>query len=246
MNKVFEDIYHLIWKELFFDIEPLAVEKFKEYYCHDLLLPKKSACSMDKDQIVYSGSEYTYKRLLSEKASEQRMQQDNWMQEKTSLGSLSKVLDKVANISFFRGTRLVNSDVVEDSDDIYSSSYVYDCIHIYTCQKMMFCNGNKESEYLMASKGSTNCSFSIRLLDCGSVSNSFDLHWCGKMSNTYFCHSCYDLRDCMFCFHINSKQYCIANIQYKKEEYEKLRDMILKQYFEQLNNPNGFKTLMDL
>lgn len=246
MNKVFEEIYQVVWQEIFSNIPLMDLEKFKQLYTQDLNLPQAFPCSLDPNQQVFSSSEYGYKKFISREAVEKRVDVDNWVEPKVNIASLADVRQKVQKIATFHGSRQLNSDVLEASDDIYTSSYIFGSTHIYSSQKMMFCYNNKESEFLLASKGNGNCSFGIRLHDSGSVSNSFDIHWCGKSANCYFCHDCYDLRDCMFCFHLNSKQYCIANMQFEKEEYEKLKTQILQEYFQQIDQPGGFKTLTDL
>jgi hypothetical protein len=246
MNNVFLDIYRVIWKEVFPNVPEMEVEQFRTLFTNDLALPVAHPCTIDAQQTVFSSKEYGYRKFISRTESVKRMEENNWKEDKKDIRSLADVLAHVQNVNSFLGSRQLNSDILEESDDIYSSGYIYGSTHIYNCQKMLFCYNNKESEFLMACKGNASCGFSIRVHDSNGVSNSFDIHWCGKTANSYFCHDCYDLRDCMFCFHLNSKQYCIANMQFEKEEYLHLKEMILTEYFKQLNEPNGFRTLADL
>lgn len=239
MNKVFGEIYKTVWEDIFPGFERPDIEKFRELYTKDIILPKKYT-SAHGGETVYCSPEYGYKRFISSAELEKHRQMDDFMVEPKPIHSLADVLQEMKDLALFRGSRMLNSDIVEESDDIYSSSYIYGSTHLYSCQKMMFCNNDKTSEYLLASKGSGDSAFGMRIIDSGGVSHSFDVTWSGKCANSYFCHSSVDLRDCMFCFHLTSKQYCIANMQFTKDEYMKLKDVILREYFEQLLKPGAF------
>jgi hypothetical protein len=45
---------------------------------------------------------------------------------------------------------------------------------------------------------------------------------------------------------LRSKQYCIANQQYTKEEYLHLKEQLLGDYFAQLGSEGAFRTLKDV
>lgn len=245
MQTIFQQIYQQVWQELFPNQEIMPLETFQKLYTSDISLPKLYTCELS-GQEVFSSDEYGYKRFITPETSIQRGEKDNHMESKKTIDSLYNLLETSKNVFLFKGSRSVNSDGLEASDDIYSSSYVYNSTHLYSCQKMLFSYNCVESEYLIASKGSKACSFGIRVFDSGSASNCFDVSFIGKSANCYFCHDSYDLRDCMFCFHLTSKQYCIGNMQFDKDEYEKLKRLLLKDYFAQLDGPNSFITLRDL
>ena len=245
MNKVFEQIYAKIWEEIFPGATPPDQETFKKLFVRDIPLAQPFTTSLTNAQ-VYSSPVYGYKKFISKEEAEKRTEIDNFMELKTDIESLSDVIKLMKNRATFRGSRALNSEIVEASDDIYSSSYIYNSTHLYSCQKMMYCDNNKASEYLLASKGSGESSFGIRIFDSGSISNSFDVSWSGKSANLYFCHSVIDLRDCMFCFHLTSKEFCIANMQFTEEEYKKLKEKILKEYFDQLTKPEAFVSINQL
>lgn len=244
MNQAFKDIYHQVWKEVFPTIEPMDVEKFKALFTFDISLPIKYQCSFTGED-VYCTQEYGYKRFMGDKTREQKMKEGNNLQDKIGIENLSQVLERAKNVAYFRGNKAINSDVVEESDNIYSSSYIYNSTFIQGATKLMFCRDMGPSEYMLASKNSKNSSFGIRVMDSDSISNSFEVSFSGKCSSSYFCHNCFDLRDCMFCFDIASKQYCIANMQFEKNEYTALKDKLTKEYFDQLES-GGFRILADI
>ncbi len=244
MNKVFDEIYETVWKSIFPGLPPLDLGKFTQLYTKDIILPQEYK-SAQSGASVYSTSEYGYKRFVSPEEVQKRSATDNYMEPKKDISSLADVMTAMKTLAMFRGSRSLNSEVIEQSDDVYSSSYIFRSAHVYSSQKLMFNYNTKTSEYLLASKGSADSAFGIRIMDSSGVSNSFDVTWSAKCANSYFCHSSFDLRDCMFCFHLTSKQYCIANMQFSKEEYETLKTTILKEYFDQLLKPGAFVTQAD-
>jgi len=68
-----------------------------------------------------------------------------------------------------------------------------------------------------------NCYNSRKLQRCFEVSDS---HQC---SDCYFSHNIENCTDCMFCFNVKSKRYAIGNVEYPKEEYLKLKKLILNE-----------------
>jgi hypothetical protein len=235
MNKIYQDLFEVIWNQVFTDVSMLSIEDFKKNFIDDILLPERFKCELS-GEVVWSSPEYGYKRFISKAEANKRTEKDNFMEVSEKISSLDDVLGMVKDVALFKGERDMNSSSVEESDDIYSSDMVYNSTHIYSSQKVLWCNNVIQSEYVVASKGSKNTSFSIRVIDSGSVSNSFDISFCANASNSYFCHNCFDIRDCMFCFHLTSKRFCIANRQYDEAEYFKIKKKIISDYFEQLKS----------
>jgi hypothetical protein len=244
VNQIFLDIYKKVWEELFPDAIQFSLDEFKTLFAKDILLPEKRQCAV-KGTDIYIGKEYTYKRFISDEARKERMNADDFMEKHEDIASLHDLLPKIKSLAFFKGSRMQNSDIVEESDDIHSSSFIYQSEHIFNCQKIIFGYNIAQSEFMLASVGDKTCSFGIAIIDSASITNSFDIGWSAKSSNCYFCNNVFDLRDCMFCFNIASKQYCIANMQYTEEEYKKIKPIILKEYFSQIHSPDGFRFMSD-
>ncbi len=245
MNKVFEDIYKSVWDEIFPGIVKPEIQVFKKLFAQDILLPDRYTAQKGTGDI-YCTPDYGYKHFISQEEIQKIVDVNNYVEPTTPLSSLSEVLTKMQNLAFFRGSKSINSDVVEESDNIYSSNYVLSSACLYSSQKMIYCYNMTASEYMLASKNSKESGFGIRIIDSGSITGSFDVSFSAKSAHSYFCHNCFDVRDCMFCFHLASKQYCIANMQYSQEDYEKLKKQILTEYFAQLNSEKPFISLRDL
>ncbi len=99
---------------------------------------------------------------------------------------------------------------VEDTMNTWQMNYVTRC---YDC----FSWWGWTSE----SPGAENC------YECQGIwSGAYWLLWCWwvweNTRNMYYCYSCIGCQDCFGCVWLRNKQYCILNIHYEKQEYEKL------------------------
>jgi len=235
MNDSFKELYGVIWKQVFGELPIIDADKIKDLWAKDIVLPLVNKSELS-GKPVWSSPEYEYKHFISEAEKSERSEKDNFMEAKVEVTSLTDVLNQIKKVAFFRGGRMLNSSAVEESDDIYSSNIIYNSTHIYTSQKIIWGNNLVQSEYLMASKNSKNCTFSIRVMDSANVANCFDVSFCANTSNSMFCHDCFDVRDCLFCFHLASKRFCIANMQFEEAEYNEIKKKILAEYFELLES----------
>ncbi len=99
---------------------------------------------------------------------------------------------------------------VEDTMNTWQMNYVTRC---YDC----FSWGG----WTIGSPGAENC------YECQGIwSWAYGLIWCWwvweNTRNMYYSYSCIGCQDCFGCVWLRNKQYCILNIQYEKQEYEKL------------------------
>jgi hypothetical protein len=99
---------------------------------------------------------------------------------------------------------------------------------INVCKNVLFCDSVQTSEFIVAGQRSQTSSFCIRLEDSQECSNSFSLSWCKKTTNSFFLHDCNNVQDSMFCSHMSGKRFCIANMQFTEEEYNKLKPLVIQ------------------
>jgi len=80
----------------------------------------------------------------------------------------------------------------------------------------------------LASCRSISSNFCIRCDDLQNCSNSYSVICSNKIINSLFIQDCFDLYECMFCSHIAGKKYCIANMQFEKEEYFEIKKIVVE------------------
>lgn len=95
-----------------------------------------------------------------------------------------------------------------------------DCKHIYT--------GQYFKDVLDTSFSAGYCE---RCYNCLTVQGSQELLCCHLIQDSYdvaYSENCYNCKHCFGCVGLRSKEYCILNMQYSKEEYYELRDQIIE------------------
>ncbi len=99
------------------------------------------------------------------------------------------------------------------------------------------CRDNKETAYLQDSWVMKDSLDMTEILDAErsyevqGAYKTYDciaLRSCWVASNSYYCDMCFSIEDCFGCFGLRSKQYCILNKQYPKEQYLELKRRIIK------------------
>ena len=77
----------------------------------------------------------------------------------------------------------------------------------------------------------SKCEKNYETIDCNSCFNLKYSRYCETSYDSAFLFNCRNCHDCFGCVNLVSKQYCIWNVQYSKEEYfEKLKEIDLRSY----------------
>lgn len=205
---------------------PFTLEQAMQKFAFDLNLPQQ----------VYDGTtnEPTWatsmnpSRYITMDNAQKRTAIDDWIIPKRQVNSIEDILTVWAETNYTTSERQIESVGVAESDSVINSENIYRSALMRQCKNMLFSKGCNECEYLVGSSESKMSTFSIRVEDSQLVSNSFNVIWSAKVNNSFFIQDCYDVSDCMFCSHISGKQYCIANMQFEKEEYERLKAKIIR------------------
>lgn len=208
---------------------PLSLEQAMEKFAFDLSLPQE----------VYDGStgkptwatSANPSRFISLENMRTKNVETEWMIPKRPLSAIEDILTAWSETNYTTTERQIGSENIAESDSINNSENIYRSAFIRRCKFMLFSRACVDSEYIVAGSESQTSTFSIRVEDSQLVSNSFNVVWSAKVSNSFFVQDCYDISDCMFCSHIAGKQYCIANMQFEKEEYERLKLEVIKWIF---------------
>ncbi len=131
------------------------------------------------------------------------------------------------NLSIFRSNNVVGDNIFDSKDsknvwnvrDLENCSYIWDSFNFKDCMDTY--SGAKAEliyESTATTKGSSNCHFCVRV-----HSGSRDCEYSWFLQNCSNCFGCVGLRN---------KEYCIFNIQYEKNEYEKLLSEIKSKMLE--------------
>ncbi len=115
-------------------------------------------------------------------------------------------------------------------EECVNYGYSQNCFRSSTCYWSKNCaynNWTRDDEscfgtdLVFYSKFCLKCYHSNSLTRCFEVSDSF------SSSDCYFCHNVENCQECMFCFNMKSKRYAIGNVEYPKEDYLRIKKLVL-------------------
>ncbi len=125
-------------------------------------------------------------------------------------------------------SNLTDCNIYIDAVDCYrvaGAIYSKKCGYCFWPKSSESCFG---SDTLFSSSSCIRCYYSTKLSRC------FELDSCSNCSDCYFSHNIENCAECMFCFNVKALKYAIGNVQYPKEEYLRLKKLMLGDIFQRL------------
>jgi hypothetical protein len=224
--EIAKEIADKIIGQIFGYQNPFTLEEFMQKFAFDVSLPQQVFDSTD-NKPTWAQSTNPTKFITLDNSWEKP--EGYWLKDKRPITSMQDILTAWNEINFTTTERQIDSTNVAESDNVYFFDRIYRSQDISGCRNILFSDSLQAGcEYVAASQRSNSSTFCLRLEDSKECSNSFGVSWSNKIVNSFFIHDAANMQDCMFCSHMNSKQYCIANMQFTKEEYEKIKAMILQ------------------
>lgn len=224
-NKEALQTVNKIFKNIFETNNKYTLEELLNKFAFDIKLPQKVTDSFTS-RVTWAESTNP-KRFISQKNMELYSEQHGWMMKKRDISSLEDILKIWKKINYTTTERIYDSDNVSKSDTIYNSENVYRSLDCRHCKNILYSDGCAESEFLIGCQRTGGSSFCIRVDDSGECINSYNVICSTKISNSFFIQDAKDLDECMFCSHVSNKKYCIANMQFEKEEYFEIKREII-------------------
>jgi hypothetical protein len=200
---------------------PLTLEQARQKFAFDRHIPQQVNDSIT-GEMTWSSAKNAQKYITIDNM-HKRNNEDEWMIPAQPLNTVEDVIAAWAETNFTATERVVDSVNVAKSDNIRGCENVYQSYDIGRSKNVLFTEGGQDLEYVVGGFSSTTSSFCIRVEESQLITNSFGVNWSAKVSNSFFMQDCYDCMDCMFCSHIAGKRFCIANMQFDEEEYNRLK-----------------------
>jgi len=129
------------------------------------------------------------------------------------LFELNRIVPKPAGSA----SRMINSDYSENGSDLkncyllFNSNFTEDSGYGNGVDRCQFCYDNSHIQ------GCERCYHSFWLTNC------YQTHFssrCEDCANVWFSKDCRGCNDCIGCVNLRTKNYCIFNVQYTREEYQ--------------------------
>jgi len=224
-DKKAKSIVDYIFQHVFGIKNPFSLEEIKKKFAFDIPLPTKVKCALSGRETWSFSAESDL--VASQKAIANRFAQDEWMRKKRPLKTIEDILKAWQEVNYITAEKEINSKNVAQSDGVYNSSDVYYSVAIFDSKNIVFGYKIFDCNYLLASRDNSSSTLGIRIKESIYCSSSFEISWSSKVSHSLFIHDSFDLYECMFCSHLRSKRYCIANMQFEKEEYFQLKKKVI-------------------
>ncbi|NTW62038.1 hypothetical protein HGB25_01345 [Candidatus Saccharibacteria bacterium] len=224
-KKQAKEILDKIIKQIFGRDNPFTLEEALSKFAFDISLPQKVYDS-ETNEVTWAMSTSPTKFMKFSNISKRSLV-DNWEMPKKPVKGLQEVLEAWNQINYMATERAMDATGVLECDSVTKIENVFRSQDCGESKNILFCDGIYKSEFVAASQRSITLNFCMRAEDSRNSSNSFGIIWSGKISDSFFIQDCYDMQDCMFCSHMVSKQYCIANMQFEKDEYMKIRKEVI-------------------
>lgn len=219
-----KQITDYIFKDVFGVDNSFSLEELQKKFAFDIPSPQKIASALSKkDTWTNSPGE----KIASQQDVADRFKKDEWTIKKRSLKSIEDILKAWEEVNYLTGEKYINSKDTAESDGVYNSYSVYRSMSIFDSKNIIFSYKNFDCNYMLASRDNSSCTLGIRMKENIFCSSGFEVSWSNKVSRSMYIHDCFDLFECLFCSHLRSKKYCIANMQFEKEEYFELKKKVI-------------------
>jgi hypothetical protein len=217
------EIADKIFANVFGVKNPFSLNELLTRFAFDVKLPVKVQDSTTGEDTWAESINPT--RFISQKNAEKR---DNWMLEKRPVKSIDDLLKIWHGINYMTTERSYDSTDISESDTIYASENIFRSANCFACKNTLFSDGCNDSEFLLACQRSANTNFGIRVDDSSGCSNSYNVVCSKKITSSLIIQDCALLHECILCSHIANHRYCIANMQFEKDEYLALKPKIIE------------------
>lgn len=219
------EIINKIFNNVFEEDNKYTLDEILEKFAFDIKLPKKVYDTITNEDTwadsINSGRYITLSNM------ERKDQETGWMLTKREINNLEELISIWNSINLTTTERVYDSVNVSKSDTIYRCENIYHSTDCSDSKNLVFCDSCGNSDFLLASQRTGSSTFCIRTDDSKSCSNSYNVICSNKIVNSLFIQDSFDLYECMFCSHIAGKKYCIANMQFDKNEYFGIKKVIV-------------------
>ena len=215
-----------IFKTIFGKECPYNLEELLNKFAFDVKLPQKVHDSVT-GEITWTQS-INASKFIKQVNMEDYDTKHGWIQPKREVSNLNDILKLWKRINYTTTERIYDCINVSESDPLYRCENVYRSTDLRNCKNAIYCDGLGDSENIIASQRTSTSSFCIRVDDSANCTNSYNVICSNKISNSFFIQDANNLNECMFCSHMSNRRYCIANMQFEKEEYFEIKAEIIK------------------
>jgi len=107
------------------------------------------------------------------------------------------------------------------------------------CKEIAYSFWPRTSERCFGCSQVVDCRMSIRCFSSAKLTRCFEMSDCNNCSDSYFCSNCEDVENGLFCFNVKSKRYAVCNVEVGREEFLKIKKLVLGALIEELETTHN-------
>ncbi len=155
--------------------------------------------------------------------------------------SLKSVLGKISPIAFFRAEFAEGSNANNMETQIpYTATNTYRVVDATYAKNCAYDTFALNSEYIFGSYRAIYSKFCIRCHSNFNLSSCFEMDNCTNSANSMYCHNVEGVDSSMFCFNTKSKRHAIGNVEVGRENYLKVKKIVLDEITQKLEKDARF------
>ncbi|MFA5930056.1 MAG: hypothetical protein WC861_04190 [Candidatus Micrarchaeia archaeon] len=155
--------------------------------------------------------------------------------------TLGEALSRVAKVARFSVEFIdgVNDRCV-DTPNLYGGSVIYKIVDTTDSKYAAYSSGVIKSEHIFGGAFRLlQSQFCINIFDSTNLKGCFEVDCSYSSRNSFFCHNCENVSDAMFCFNTKALSHAFCNEQVGKEEYARLKKILLDHINSELEEKGG-------
>ncbi|MCX6722307.1 MAG: hypothetical protein NTY04_03935 [Candidatus Staskawiczbacteria bacterium] len=151
-----------------------------------------------------------------------------------SYAEVNKIKEKFNKLKFELPRKYIHGNHNKNvtGEYVYRSKDTFNCFEVGGCENVRYSQQIEDTakDSYDYTNWSQNSELVYEAISCGD--NCQNIKFCfdcwPAMQDSEYCLCCHSCSNCFGCMGLRSKQYCVLNKQYTKEEYERLVPMIKK------------------
>ena len=157
---------------------------------------------------------------------------------KITLAGMGELISPVA--LFTPEEFLFTSNAAECSTVHYGSN-VLCCSRAYHAKDSAYSCWPRDSDHMFGCDATRNSSFCFHCYNSYKLTRCFDADTSQNCTGSYFLHNCENVHDSMFCFNVKNLRYAIGNAEVGKEEFGRVKKMLLSEIAASLEKTRDYK-----
>jgi len=187
--------------------------------------------------INFLGRKFDSKRIIDMDEMESVNQSPFGREEMEGVENLGQLLGKfVSPIAYYCGNFRYGAgqDIEKCSGGGGGRTIYYSEDVFHNVKNVAFSHCVVNSQNIFGGHNVVKSCFGINIYNSNAIARGFEVDGCLSSSDIYFCHNSENLRDCMFCFNAKNLKHAIGNAEVGKEEYTRIKKMVLSEIGERL------------